>query len=92
MRIEESRIRRELQPLLSVVDNTMQWREEFEKRFRNTETEVLTLNKKMDFFMDTLLSKAQNGTVGNEFTNPQKETAGTTHTSRAQLEPLGKEI
>ena len=92
VRNEDSRIRRELQPLHSHVDNDTQWKEEFDKRLERNASEVLSLHKKMDFIIDTLLSKRDHGNVGNESTHQRRETAGTSPTSRVKFETVGKEV
>ncbi|KAG0595201.1 hypothetical protein M758_UG148600 [Ceratodon purpureus] len=89
---EESRIRRELQPLPSVIDNDKQWRECMERRMDSTASKVSSLGRKIEFLIDTLLSKGQRPDVRNDSTNPDSATPGITPNSRVELEAIGKGV
>ena len=91
-REEDSRSRQELQPASSVVDNTPEWRQELEKRMGNNESQITSIHRKIDFLINTMLSKGHSRTATNVDMLPVKSTPGITPSSLVHSEPLQKPL
>ena len=63
-----------------------------ERRMDSTASKVSSLGRKIEFLIDTLLSKGQRPDVGNDSTNPDSASPGITPNSRVELEAIGKGV